>query len=142
DHRFALFAPVARQYEAVCRALDAEDGELVAPWRPVLDEHGVTTLIVYDSDLQRVFAAVHRLAQDPGDEWALCRIDGRALVFRRRRAGGDTPARPRCDPARMAFAAGDDAAALPPAPREGPGRPPRPRDRRGRFARPAPAPTR
>ena len=92
----------------------------MGPWRPVLDEHGVTTLVVYDSDLQRLFAAVHRLAQDPGDEWALCRIDGRALVFgwRGGRPGGSFGPM-HLDPRRLAFGPADGASALPPAPDRG-----------------------
>src|SRR5262249_18317452 len=101
EHTFASHPDVANYCAWFCP--DVRLGR--QPW-PLPDEPGVTTLVVYDTDLPRLFAAVHRVVRAGGDQWALCRIDGRALVFRRRT--GAVPARPHCDPARLAFAAGDD----------------------------------
>jgi tetratricopeptide (TPR) repeat protein len=142
DHRFALFPPaVLREYEEVCRALspargDGEGGD----WRRVLRERGVRYLVLYDPDLRRLAGPLRRLHVDSAD-WALLRIDGRALVFAWRDGGKSDVLR--FDPARLAFGPQDEEAraVLPAAPGEGAARPPQPYDSWARFLRPAAPPT-
>ncbi|HZY89264.1 MAG TPA: hypothetical protein VFE78_30860, partial [Gemmataceae bacterium] len=148
DHRFTLFSPaVLREYEEVCRGLSPAPGaseDEGGDWRRVLRERGVRYLVLYDPDLRRLAGPLRNLSADGGD-WALLRIDGRALVFAWRDGGANDAGRSDMlwfDPARLAFGPQDAAAgaALPAAPGEGPGRPPRPFDSWARFLRPAAPP--
>ncbi len=143
DHRFALFPPaVARQFEAVCRGLGGGHADEQPGWRDVLREHGVRYVVLYDPDLRRLAGLVQRLSAAGGD-WALLRIDGRALVFVFRDGGtrdGGKSDQLWFDPARLAFGPQDEQAraALPAAPGQGPSRPPAPAGGWGWFRAPAP----
>jgi hypothetical protein len=137
DHRFTLSPPaVVRQFEDVCRGLGGES-EGRSAWRGVLREHGVRYLVLYDRDPRRLLGPLQRLTAD-GADWALLRIDGRALVFAWRDGGANDGGKSDMlwfDPARLAFGPQDEAAraALPAAPGDGPGRPPTPAGVRARF---------
>jgi tetratricopeptide (TPR) repeat protein len=146
DHRFALFSPaVLNDYEEVCRGLNPTSGaaEDEGDWRRVLRERGVRYLVLYDPDLRRLAGPLRKLTAG-GADWALLRIDGRALVFAWRDGGANDGGRSDMlwfDPERLAFGPQEAGAgsALPAAPGDGPGRPPRPFDSWARFLRP-PAP--
>src|SRR5207253_6802003 len=115
DARFALHAPKAPQYETVCRALLGEPplSADATPWRDVLRTYGVGVVVLYDTDAQRLFGAVDRLALTHR-EWSLLQIDGRPVVFGWK--PGLTAAsleRLEFDPKRLAFGEDTGKRALP-----------------------------
>jgi tetratricopeptide (TPR) repeat protein len=142
DHRFALFSPtVTREYEEVCRGLSGMAEGEGGDWQRVLRDHRVRYLVLYDPDLRRLAGPLRQLTA-PGPDWALLRVDGRALIFVWRDGGRNDGGRSDAlwfDPARLAFGPQDEEAraALPAAPGEGPGRPPLSSDSWARFLRPA-----
>ena len=143
DHRFALFAGVATQYEVVCRGLlsGPSAGTDHSQWRDILRAHGISVLVVYDPNLSRLLPAVQRLAQ-AHEEWQLLQVDGQALIFgwRGGRPDGSFAAL-ELDAQRLAFAPAEEEWRLPRAPALGPGRAPAPRDAYERFLHAAPLPT-
>jgi hypothetical protein len=157
DSRFSLFHGATAEYEEVCRglnpALDRDAGRMTAAedserpaggWRQVLHKYGVTYLILYDPDMQRLLSATSALARDP-DHWTLLRIDGQAMVYEwnegRGEPSGDPFAALRFDPERLAFGLGEAEQEWPAAPGQGPGRDPQVRDLRTALVEPAPHPT-
>jgi tetratricopeptide (TPR) repeat protein len=151
DIRSPLFSRLVPQYEAVCRATGLgrtdETRKSSSPvpssepeWREVLRDYGISVVVVYDAEEQRLYTALHRLGPATA-EWDLLRIDGRALVFgwKGSRPGGSF-GRLHFDPRRLAFGPVDYDAALPPAPAFGPQRSPKPREWWERFLTAAPAP--
>jgi hypothetical protein len=148
DQRFQLFAGVAEDYAAVCRALLpglVPDGaeEPARDWRRVLRDHRVGIVVFYDQDRsQRLSAVLGRLAGDPG-HWTLLQVTGRAVI------AGWNEARPpgafaplAFDAERLALGRQDERArqALPAAPEQGPEKLPPRRDFWARLASP-PAPS-
>lgn len=142
DHRFSLFVPAAAQYEAVCEAIFSGPAASTQPsrWRQALRAHGVSVVVLYDPNTQRLLHAAQRLAQDP-EEWQLLQVDGRALIFgwRGSRPGGSFAAL-QLDAQRLAFAPADDEWRLPRAPAQGPGRAPEPRGAYEQFVQAEPLP--
>jgi hypothetical protein len=140
DLRSPTLSRLAPQYEAVCRAVSSTraESEDADEWREILRDFGITVLVLYDADEQRLFAALHRLALAE-DEWNLLRIDGRALVFGWK-GGGRSFERLYVDPHRLAFGPADVHSPLPPAPDLGPQRPPQRREWWERVLTPAHAP--
>jgi hypothetical protein len=153
DSRFSLFHATAAEYEEVCRGLNpaldlagAGAERRLSNWRVILQNHGITYLILFDPDLKNLLPLASALARDPG-QWTLLHTDGQAFLYgwNEGRARGepspDAFAALRFDPERLAF---DPAAAvhdLPAAPGEGPGRGPRPRDFLSSYLEPAPRAT-
>jgi hypothetical protein len=133
DHRLPLFTAVTPEYRAALRVLD---GHPAADGRRVLQAFGVRSAVLYESDLPRLLAGVHALVQDP-QRWALCRIDGRAVVFLRQE-GPAAPAPPALDPEGLAFGPMDNGEALPAVATDTGASAARPRTDWERFARPAP----
>jgi hypothetical protein len=142
DHRLGLFPEAARDYETVCRALEPDlapprpaahggAGEGARDWRQVLSCHGVGVLVVYEREPQRLFAVLHRLADDP-ERWTLLGVTGEALIVGWNEARARTPGgfRPLAfDAEQLALGPQDERARrdLPPAPERGPEHlPPRP----------------
>jgi tetratricopeptide (TPR) repeat protein len=140
DHRFPLFISSAGKFEVVCRAVGAvpgKGGPTKETWQQVLRDRGVRVVIVYDGDEQRLFAALRRLDQNPTD-WALLRVDGRALTFAWREDEGEGPRRPGFDPDRLVYGTDEAPEVLPPAPTRGLRRAPHRPAWWADFARPAP----
>jgi hypothetical protein len=136
DHRYPLFAPVARDYETVCRALQPElvlrrspstpaERERGKSWRQVLRDHGVGVVVYYEREPQRLFGVLRRLARDP-EHWTLLDVAGQALIVgwnEARSAGGFD--RLAFDPDRLTFGLPFEHA-LPTAPDQGPEQLPEP----------------
>jgi hypothetical protein len=148
DHRYPLYPRIARDYEAVCRALLPEvaparlSGERAPDWRQVLRTHHAEIVVVYDREPQRLFAMLHRLAADP-DHWRLLGVAGQAVIAEWTDAPGSgavTP--PAFDADRLAFGPEDERSEreAPAAPGHGLQQLPPRRDIWARLARPA-APT-
>jgi hypothetical protein len=131
DHRYQLFGEAVPDYEEVCRALlpglvpsamreaENEDGK---DWRQVLGDHKVSVVVYSDRDPQRLFAVLHRLANDP-KHWTLLDVSGQALIFgwnEARPPGAFSPLA--FDADRLAYGPQEDRAAhaLPAAPEQGP----------------------
>ncbi len=148
DHRYSLFPETARDYEAVCRALEPDrvpdqGGEQATDWRQVLREHGVGIVVFYEREPQRLFAVLPRLASDP-KQWTLLHVAGQALIAgwnEARPPGAFAPLALNAD--RLAFGLQDARAQreLPAAPEQGPEHLPPRRDFWGRLAHPAASPT-
>jgi hypothetical protein len=149
DHRYSLFPAAARDFEAVCRALQpglaaARPGDGAAKdWRAVLRDNGVAVVVFADREPERLFDVLHRLASEP-EHWTLLHVGGQALAV------GWNEARPpggfaalAFDPDRLAFGRQDTAAQheLPAAPKHGPDHLPARRDFWGRLACPPPPPS-
>jgi tetratricopeptide (TPR) repeat protein len=121
DDRTAFLSGALSEYESVCRALASSraGSESREDWRGVLRTHGITILVLYDPDEQRLFPAFRRLTQTP-DEWDLLRIDGRALVFgwKEGRQGASFDGL-RLDPHGFAFGPENNESDLAPAPEHG-----------------------
>lgn len=142
DHRFGLFGPAAAQYEAVCAAILSGPAASTEPsrWRDALRAHGVSVVVLYDPNVQRLLRAVQRLAQAPED-WQLLQVDGRAVIFGWRGARPDGSfAALQLDAQRLAFAPAEDEWRLPRAPAQGPGRAPAPRGTYEQFVQAEPLP--
>ncbi len=141
DHRLQLFERSLPQYRAVCRGLfhTAIDDAGHAEWRGVFRAHGITVVVLYDPDPQRLFQVVHYVTQAP-EEWSLLQVAGQALVFGWT-GGRDKGAfgRLRFDPRRLAFDPRGAERQLPTAPGEGLLRAPKPRGYWDQFLQPATA---
>jgi hypothetical protein len=155
DQRSQLFAGVARDHERVRRGLfspltpaplpsgeKGEGQEQPAAWQQVLRDHHVGVVVFYDRDPQRLFVALHRLANDSA-HWTLLGVAGQALI------AGWNEARPPGAFAPLAFDAdrlafGQEAkahGALPDAPAQGPKQLPPPPDFWTRLAPPSTPPS-
>jgi hypothetical protein len=105
-----------------------------------LRAYGISVVVLYYADEQRLFPALGRLVQS-AQEWDLLRIDGRALVFGWRGGRPNSSfAQLRIDPNCLAFGPADADAALEPAPSRGPQRAPRRLQWWEHFLTAAPAP--
>jgi tetratricopeptide (TPR) repeat protein len=112
DHRFRIFGEIAREYEAVCRALlpklpAAADRNVGGPsqdWRQVLGKYGVGIVVFHDREPQRLFGVLRRLADERRD-WTLLDISGQALIAGWNAARSKGAFGPWAfDPERLAFA--------------------------------------
>jgi tetratricopeptide (TPR) repeat protein len=142
DHRYPLFAVVARDYETVCRALQPElvparssltPAERGKSWRQVLRDRGVGIIVYYEREPQRLLGVLRRLASDP-EHWTLLDVAGQVLIVgwnEARPAGGFDPMA--FDPDRLAFGLPFEHA-LPSAPDQGPEQLPGPRSWFDRLA--------
>jgi tetratricopeptide (TPR) repeat protein len=136
DQRYPLFPAAADEFEAVCRGLApalvgpaaaTQEAPAGAPDpEQVLQDHDVTHLILFDPspDPERLATAVSAL--NAKTRWQLVRVDGQAVIFRRRR-GDKSPGGDGFDAGRLAFSdpGDDDAGPAPAAPARGPERGPR-----------------
>jgi hypothetical protein len=162
DQRYQLYHEAAQDYEVVCRALlpGLEGEHRARPWSPdqgrgqettaqrgdwqqVLREHDVSVVVFSDRDPQRLFAVLHRLANDP--EWTLLDVSGQALIFgwnEARSPGGFSLLA--FDADRLAFGSQDERAphVLPAAPEHGPEHLSPRRDYWDRLTRPPASPSR
>src|SRR5262249_6590379 len=130
DHRYPLFAAVARDYETVSRGLLPElapprsssvpaERERGKSWRQVLRDHGVGVVVYYEREPQRLFGVIRRVAADR-EHWTLLDVAGHVLIVgwnETRPAGGF--ARLAFDPDGLAFGRAFENA-LPTAPHRGP----------------------
>jgi hypothetical protein len=141
DFRSPHFSRLASRYEAVCRAVGIGRGANPSyDWREVLRDYGISVVVLYDADEQRLLSALHRLAPAT-DDWDLLRVDGRALIVGWNGARADGAfGRLSLDSRRLAFGPVDGDLALPPAPAVGPQRPPRRPEWWQRLLTAAPAP--
>jgi tetratricopeptide (TPR) repeat protein len=148
DQRLQLFHDAADSYEAVCQALNPalvpEGRKASRGWRQILNDWGITHVVLYDTSLQRLAPALNQVAQENGD-WTLLEIDGQASIVGWR--DGDRrlpPGVPVFDAERLAFTESSETQreqAVPPAPGQGPGRDPRGDDFWSHFGKPiAPSP--
>ena len=148
DHRLPLFAGTAREYETVCQELmpsfegaGRQEG-LSSSWQKIFRDRGITHLVVYDPNPQRLLADMSHLDQDP-QRWLFLHEDGQALVYgweeARRGRDKDPLAGQRFDADRLAYGV-DGGRDLPPAPGTGPGRGPRRRPFWAHVGRPEPQP--
>lgn len=155
DHRYPLYPEAAREYETISRALLPEleparssksataSAEGAGDWRQLLRKRGVSIVVYYDRQPERLFGVLSRLAEDK-DNWTLLHVAGQALIVgwnKARPGGGFAPLA--FDPARLAFGPQDDAARreAPAAPDDGPAQLPSRRGFWDRLARPPAAPT-
>jgi tetratricopeptide (TPR) repeat protein len=119
DTRYGLFGEAAGEYERVVQGLDRPLPIASSPqppaegWEQVLQERGVTNLVLYDPDPRRVDAALGRLLEDTG-KWSLLDIAGRVWLFgwKEGRKGHERGFRELAfDPERLAYGPQTSAAA-------------------------------
>jgi hypothetical protein len=140
DARVSLFRDVAGEFEDVCRALNPSFGPPISDWRAILRSHGVTHLILYESEWSRLLPALERVAVEEKD-WTLLDIDGQAVLLGWKDNGKSRPRGvPAFDADRLAFATtpSGEEPTLPAAPAEGPQRGPRTADLWSPFGRAVP----
>src|SRR5262249_42954440 len=110
DARLPLFTPVARPFVEVCRGLGVLPGGAGTAGVDCQDgvrDHRVG-VVVLNGDEQHLAAPLGRLDRDPAN-WALLRVDGRALSFAWREGAGEGTRRLRFDAARVAYGVGEAA---------------------------------
>jgi hypothetical protein len=143
DHRYGLFRVAARDYVTLCQALLAgtasNKSEFVEDWRKVLHNNGVSIVVFYDHNPQRLFDVLMRVASDP-EHWTLLDLPGQAVI-----AGWNECLSPQAaaglafDPERLAFGIAKEQAAsdLSAVPERGPQHLLGPGDFWSHMARPA-----
>jgi hypothetical protein len=133
DTRYGLFDKPAGEYESVVHGLGRPPANASSPqplgedWEQVLQERGVTNLVLFDPDARRIGAALDRLLEETG-RWSLLDIAGRTWIFgwKEGRKGHERRFRELAfDPERLAY--GQQTCAAAPAPSDGEDRPPEPR---------------
>ena len=143
DSRVSLFGAVVGEFEEVCRAVNPSFGSPDGDWRKILRAHGITHLILYESEPTRLLPALSRVTLDESD-WTLLDIDGQALLAGWKDRGRALPdGVPAFDAERLAFAPETmgESLTLPPAPGQGPPRGPRTANFWSHFGRAVPPPS-
>jgi hypothetical protein len=145
DLRLSLFHDVAGEYEEICRALmpglSSAETKTPSEWPLLVEKWDITHMVVYDTELPRLFPALMQLANEKR-AWRLLRIDGQALILGWHRGGQDVPAGvPPFDAQRLAFSTAlteEPETSLAESPGQGPQRGPRADDFWSHFGRPIP----
>ncbi len=134
DHRLALSLEAARDFEGVCRQLNPllpQGTRLSGPWQDVFQKYGMSFMILYDPDSRIMLASLTALVQDR-KQWDILAVEGQAVLLGwkdapRGQKGGQSFAKLRLDPVRLAFGPKQEDEGPPLPPPEGPARPPRKR---------------
>lgn len=114
DSRLPLFAPVAREYVRISRALGVIPGDEPVPGPDgMMRERGIACAVLYDPDRGALLGGLPASATRQGlaaglrevvarpDRWELLSIDGQAVVAAPK--GAVPGSLPRFDPARLAY---------------------------------------